>query len=165
MRNLPKTPIIFQVYSPKSYSLAFWGWGPFWYQLAKLIIHKALHWPELRPQTRVSGLRLKFTNAVRVVTRDFGRKSKLKFWSSYVHRIGRNEIKIIAKTKEKKRGRLIPDKNFKKRNKPCDRHCNDSHCVRTATCRQQPSHETKARQLDRFEPFNTKQCLLNVRLL
>jgi hypothetical protein len=48
--------------------------------------------PELRPQTRVSGLRLKLTNAMRVVTQvaltgmrvvtqDFGRKSKLKFWS------------------------------------------------------------------------------------
>jgi 2-hydroxychromene-2-carboxylate isomerase len=49
-----------------------------------------MHWLELRPQTRVSGLRLKFTNAMRVVTevaltgmlvvtQDFGRKSKLKF--------------------------------------------------------------------------------------
>jgi hypothetical protein len=48
--------------------------------------------PALRPQTRVSGLRLKLTNAMRVVTQaaltgmravteDFGRKSKLKFWS------------------------------------------------------------------------------------
>jgi hypothetical protein len=45
---------------------------------------------ELHPQTRVCGLRLKFTNAMRVVTQvaltgmrvvtqDFGRKSKLKF--------------------------------------------------------------------------------------
>jgi hypothetical protein len=25
MRNLPETPIIFLVYSPKSYFLAFWG--------------------------------------------------------------------------------------------------------------------------------------------
>jgi hypothetical protein len=51
-----------------------------------------MHRPELRPQTRVSGLRLKLTNAMRVVnqvaltvmravTQDFGRKSKLKFWS------------------------------------------------------------------------------------
>jgi hypothetical protein len=88
MRNLPQTPIIFLVYSPKSYFLAFWG--PFWQQLAKL--HKAMHWLELRPQTRVSGLRLKLTKAMRVVTqvavtgmqvitRDFVRKSKLKFWS------------------------------------------------------------------------------------
>jgi hypothetical protein len=49
-----------------------------------------MHSPELRPQTRVSGLRLKLTNAMRVViqvaltgmrvvTQDFGRKSKLKF--------------------------------------------------------------------------------------
>jgi hypothetical protein len=56
MRNLPETPIMFLVYSPKSYFLAF-----------------------LRPQTRVSGLRLKLTNAMRVVTQDFGRQSKLKF--------------------------------------------------------------------------------------
>jgi hypothetical protein len=27
-----------------------------------------MHWPELRPLTRVSGLRLKLTNAMRVVT-------------------------------------------------------------------------------------------------
>jgi hypothetical protein len=27
-----------------------------------------MHWPELRPQTRVSGLRLKLTNTLRVVT-------------------------------------------------------------------------------------------------
>jgi hypothetical protein len=51
-----------------------------------------MHGPELRPQTRVSGLRLKLTNAlrvvtqvaltgIRVVTQDFGHKSKLKFWS------------------------------------------------------------------------------------
>jgi hypothetical protein len=39
-----------------------------------------MHWPELRPEknTRI-GLRLKLTNAMRVVTQDFGRKSKLKF--------------------------------------------------------------------------------------
>jgi hypothetical protein len=36
MRDLPETPIIFLVYSPKSYFPAFWG--PFCYQLAKLII-------------------------------------------------------------------------------------------------------------------------------
>jgi hypothetical protein len=51
-----------------------------------------MHCPDLRPQTRVSsGLRLKLTNAMpvetqvaltgmRVVTQDFGRKSKLKFF-------------------------------------------------------------------------------------
>jgi hypothetical protein len=55
-----------------------------------------MHWLELRPQTRLSGLRLKLTNAMRVVTQvaligmrgvtqDFGRKSKLKFF-------GRNPI-------------------------------------------------------------------------
>jgi hypothetical protein len=49
-----------------------------------------MHLPELRPQTRVYGLRLKLTNSMRVVTQvaltgmrvvtqDFGRKSKLKF--------------------------------------------------------------------------------------
>jgi hypothetical protein len=27
-----------------------------------------MHWPELSPQTRVFGLRLKFTNTMRVVT-------------------------------------------------------------------------------------------------
>jgi hypothetical protein len=52
-----------------------------------------MHWPELRPQTHVSGLRMKLTNAMRVVTQvaltgmrvvtqDFGRKSKL---NSRVH--------------------------------------------------------------------------------
>jgi hypothetical protein len=51
-----------------------------------------MHLLELRPQTRVSGLRLKLMIAMRVVTQvaltgmrvvtqDFGRKSKLKFWS------------------------------------------------------------------------------------
>jgi hypothetical protein len=43
------------------------------------INYRAMHWPELRPQTRVSGFQLKLTNAMRVVTQDFGRKSKLKF--------------------------------------------------------------------------------------
>jgi hypothetical protein len=81
MRNLPETPIIFLVYSPKSYFLAFGG-----------PLYKAMHWPELRPQTRVSGLRLKLERhagrvvtqvaftGMRVVTQDFGCKSKLKYF-------------------------------------------------------------------------------------
>jgi hypothetical protein len=85
MRNLPETPIIFLVYSPKSY---FWallgggGGGAILIAISEINYIKALHWPEFRPQTRVCGLRMKLTNAMRVVTQDFGTKSKLKFfWS------------------------------------------------------------------------------------
>jgi hypothetical protein len=67
MRNLPETPIIFLVYSPKSYVLAFWG--------AILIAIREINYIKQRTDRNyvhkhVSGLRLKLTNAMRVVTQD-----------------------------------------------------------------------------------------------
>jgi uncharacterized membrane protein len=76
MRNLPEIPIIFLVYSPKSYFLVF---GVILIAISEINYIKHCHWPELRPKTRVSGLILKLTNAMRVVTQDFCRKPKLKF--------------------------------------------------------------------------------------
>jgi hypothetical protein len=90
MRNLPETPIIFLVYSPKSYFLAFWG-------AILIAISEINHIKQCTDRNYVHkhaflGLRLKLTNAMRVVThvaltgmrvvtQYFGRKSKLKFWS------------------------------------------------------------------------------------
>jgi hypothetical protein len=75
MRNLPETPIIFLVYSPKSYFLAFWG--PFLWQLAKLIVQSnALTGI---PATHTRSWAQTEAYGMRVVTQDFGRKSKLNF--------------------------------------------------------------------------------------
>jgi hypothetical protein len=66
MRNLPETPIIFLVYSPKSYFLAFLG--------AILIVISEINYIKQCTDRNyvhkhgVSGLRLKLTNAMRVVT-------------------------------------------------------------------------------------------------
>jgi hypothetical protein len=41
-----------------------------------------MHLPELRTQTRVSGLRLKLTNDMRVVTQDWSKvRTEIYFWS------------------------------------------------------------------------------------
>jgi hypothetical protein len=85
MRNLPETPIIFLLYSPKSYFLAFLG-------AILIAVSEINHIKQCADRNYVhkSGLRLTLTNAMRVVsqvaltgmrvvTEEFGRKAKLKF--------------------------------------------------------------------------------------
>jgi hypothetical protein len=77
MRNLPETPIILLVYLPKSYFLAFGG--PFWYQLAKLIIQS-------NALTRITSTNTRIWAQTEAYERHaghnsrFGRKSKQIFW-------------------------------------------------------------------------------------
>jgi hypothetical protein len=88
MRNLPETPIIFLVYSPKIYFLAF---GAILIEISEINYIKHCTDRNYVHKHGVSGLRLKLTNAlrvviqvaltgIRVVTQDFGRKSKLIFF-------------------------------------------------------------------------------------
>jgi hypothetical protein len=84
MRNLPETSIIFLVYSPKSYSF----FGAILIAISEInyikqctdrnYVHKHAYlgseW-SLRVVTQVA------LTGMLVVTKDFGRKSKLKFWS------------------------------------------------------------------------------------
>jgi hypothetical protein len=88
MRNLPETPIIFLVYTPKSYFLVFWG--AILIAISEIIYIKQCTDRNYVHKHAYLGLRLKLTNAmrvvtqvaltgIRVVTQDFGRKSKLNF--------------------------------------------------------------------------------------
>jgi disulfide bond formation protein DsbB len=86
MRNLPGTPIIFLVYSPKSYFLAFFG--AILIAISEIIsikqctdrnyVHKHAYlgsdWTLRTPCVSVTQVAL---TGMRVVTQDFGRKSKL----------------------------------------------------------------------------------------
>jgi hypothetical protein len=90
MRNLPETPIIFLVYSPKFISSFF---GAILIAISEINYIKHCTDRNYVHKHAISGLRLNLTNAMRVVitqvaltgmraeTQDFGRKSKLKFWS------------------------------------------------------------------------------------
>jgi hypothetical protein len=73
MRNLPETPIIFLVYSPKSYKMStntrIWAQTDAYDRISGLC---------LQPHKRIQCLAL---TGIRAATQDFGRKSKLKFWS------------------------------------------------------------------------------------
>jgi hypothetical protein len=79
VRNLPETPIIFLVYSPKSYKMC----------LAEITSTNTRIWAQTDAYEHISGLCIQphkrihilALTGIRVVTQDFGRKSKLKFWS------------------------------------------------------------------------------------
>jgi hypothetical protein len=66
MLNLPETPIIFLVYSQKSYFLAFWG-------AISIAISEINYIKQCTDRNYVH------KTGMRVVTQDFDRKSKLKF--------------------------------------------------------------------------------------
>jgi hypothetical protein len=81
MRNLPQTPIIFLVYSPKSYFLAFWG--AILKGISEINYIKQCTDRNYVHRPAYLGLRLKITYAMRVVnqvaltgmrvvTQDFG---------------------------------------------------------------------------------------------
>jgi hypothetical protein len=90
MRNLPETPIIFLVYSPKSYFLAFWGAISIAIGEFKIIYSNALTgitstntriWAQTEAYERHEGRNSSGLDRHAGRNSIFGRKSKLKFWS------------------------------------------------------------------------------------